>query len=668
MLRQVRFRPKADIAPVAAIRLPSLTRRRLANIFLSYDHDDEPRAAPIVAAFEKAGHKVWWDRQIHGGAQFNSEIENAVAAADAVVVLWSERSVQSPWVRDEATEGLNSGKLVPASLDATKPPMGFRQFQTIDLSGAKGRRRAAKLDEILAAVEKVSGGLAVPLAPRTTDRGRRRTFQWNRRHSISVLVLGLAIVAVGLVFVRVFPTAGTMPVAAIHAADSSPDSRTLARHLLVRLGEAQSGRAQSVRLVDQNARQTPTLILEVSSTNSATDVSATLVLLRANDRQILFSQDLAVSRANAEGLKTSVAIAAASALACATAALETRSSMSVDVLKRYLGACTRFGSLYGMEDVSILIPQLEQVVQREPRFLPARKQLLLAGAYMRSIPTEVAKPSSQWLRAQIDTARRIEPAMPELTLAELELRPTTDFAGRIELLDRLREAYPDDMFVLGARAEQLMAVGRNNEAVVDAERIARLDPLVPYARSEYIRTLAFSGRLARGFEELNEFAPLPPVAMNLTDTRFRLNLRYGDPQPALSILRMYGTSKAHEAFLLARVEPTPANIERAIAVSRAVAAELGFYGSLSEVLEAFGRHDEVYQILMRVPSHSVDQFTLQTLFRPTLKDLQQSPRFLHLARHFGLLDYWRSSGKWPDFCHEPGLPYDCKKEAAKIAA
>ena len=640
----------------------------MANIFLSYDHDDASRAAPIVTAFKKAGHEVWWDRQIHGGAQYNSEIENAVAIADAVVVLWSERSVQSPWVRDEAAEGRDSGKLVPASLDGTKPPMGFRQFQTIDLSRAKGRRRAAKLDEILAAVERVSEAQAVPVVSRTTDQGRRRTFHWDRRHSISVLVLGLAIVAFWLAFGRFLSPAGAVPIAAIRAADASPESRTLARHLFVSLGAAQSGRAQSVQLVDENARETPDLILEVSGTTSATEASANLVLLRANDRQLLSSQDLAAPRGNAEDLKTSVAIAAASSLACVTAALETRSSLPVDTLKLYLGACTRFASLYGMEDVSILIPQLEQVVRREPRFLPARKQLLLAGAYMRSIPTEVAKPSSQWLRAQIDTARQIEPSMPELGLAELELRPTTDFAGRIGLIDRLGEAYPDDMFVLGARAEQLMVVGRNNEAVMDAERIARLDPLAPYGRSEYIRTLAFSGRLSRAFEELNEFAPLPPVAMIRMDTSFRLNMRYGDPQPALNILRMYGTSKAHEAFLLARVEPTPANIERAIAISRAVAVELGYYASLAEVLEAFGRHDEAYQILMRVPLQGVDVFTLQTLFRPTLKNLRQSPRFLRLARHFGLLDYWRSSGKWPDFCHEPGLPYDCKSEAAKLAA
>lgn len=637
------------------------------DIFLSYDHEDEASAASIVTALEKAGHKVWWDRNIHGGAQYNSEIEQAVAAADALVVLWSERSVQSAWVRDEAAEGRECGKLVPASLDGTKPPMGFRQFQTIDLSRAKGRRRAAKLREIVAAVENVRGARAVPLSRPSDHKPAARAFRWGGRSSLSLLLMGLATLAVGLLFWRYLSPAAAVPIATIRAADASPNSRKLTRDLFVRLGAAQSGRTQSFKLVDENARKVSDIILEVSGTPSGADPYASLVLLRAKDRQLLFSQDLTVE-GEADNLKTWAAFSAASAIGCATAALDTRPSLPLDILKRYLGACTSFASLYGMEDVSILIPQLEQMVREEPRFLPARKQLLLAGAFMRSIPTEVAKPSSQWLRAQIATARRIEPSMPELRLAELELLPLTDFAGRIRLIDDLREAHPDDMFVLGARAEQLMLVGRNNEAVVDAERSARLDPLASYSRSEYIRALAFSGRLSRAFEELSAFQPFSPVAMNLTDTTFRLNMRYGDPQPALKILRTYGTSKAHEAFLLARLEPTQENIERAVALARAAATEHGSYATTSEVLEAFGRDDEAFQMLMRVPPQRFDRFMLQTLFRPTLKNLRQKPQFLRVAQHFGLLDYWRRSGKWPDFCNEPGLPYNCKKEAAGLAA
>ncbi len=48
--------------------------------------------------------------------------------------------------------------------------------------------------------------------------------------------------------------------------------------------------------------------------------------------------------------------------------------------------------------------------------------------------------------------------------------------------------------------------------------------------------------------------------------------------------------------------------------------------------------------------------------------LRSDPRFIALAAKIGLVDYWRSTGNWPDFCTEPGLPYDCKAEAAKVAA
>src|SRR5689334_12091573 len=110
----------------------------MARIFLSYDRDDEARVRPIAALLARAGHSVWWDRQIKGGREFGAEIEAALNDADTIVVLWSEQAVKSAWVRDEAAVGRDSGRLVPATLDGTPPPLGFRQFQTIDLSKTRG--------------------------------------------------------------------------------------------------------------------------------------------------------------------------------------------------------------------------------------------------------------------------------------------------------------------------------------------------------------------------------------------------------------------------------------------------------------------------------------------------------------------------------------------------
>ena len=127
----------------------------MASIFLSYDHDDSARAAPIAAALEAHGHSLWWDRQIHGGAEYNAAIENAVETCDAVVVLWSANSVRSPWVRDEACEGRERGRLVPVLIERVKPPMGFRQYQTIDLSSWNGGKRIPRLADLLHAVDTV---------------------------------------------------------------------------------------------------------------------------------------------------------------------------------------------------------------------------------------------------------------------------------------------------------------------------------------------------------------------------------------------------------------------------------------------------------------------------------------------------------------------------------
>ena len=111
----------------------------MASVFLSYSREDGEKAEAVAAALERLGHSVWWDRQLQGGSRFSQEIDQALKRSDAVLVLWSHSSVESAWVQDEASEGRDSGRLVPVVLDESKPPLGFRQYQLIDLSGWKGR-------------------------------------------------------------------------------------------------------------------------------------------------------------------------------------------------------------------------------------------------------------------------------------------------------------------------------------------------------------------------------------------------------------------------------------------------------------------------------------------------------------------------------------------------
>jgi hypothetical protein len=50
-------------------------------------------------------------------------------------------------VRDEAGARRDRGRLVPLSLDGTLPPLGFRQFQSIDLGGRQGRGKVPHLKD-----------------------------------------------------------------------------------------------------------------------------------------------------------------------------------------------------------------------------------------------------------------------------------------------------------------------------------------------------------------------------------------------------------------------------------------------------------------------------------------------------------------------------------------
>ena len=129
----------------------------MARVFLSYAREDVETARKLASVLAEAGQTVWWDRHVHGGANFSAEIDRELKNAQVVMVLWSPASIASAWVQDEAAEGRDSGRLVPATLDSTKPPLGFRQLQCIDLSLWNKNGGTEPIDDLLLAIAKIAG-------------------------------------------------------------------------------------------------------------------------------------------------------------------------------------------------------------------------------------------------------------------------------------------------------------------------------------------------------------------------------------------------------------------------------------------------------------------------------------------------------------------------------
>ena len=138
----------------------------MARVFLSYAREDIAAARAFAAALERGGHEVWWDHRLRAGSRFSWDIDAALKGAEAVVVLWSKSSVESAWVQDEAAEGLDGARLVPVALDGTKPPLGFRQYHTVDMSGWS--TTSADFEQLTGAIDATVSGTAVskPPAPR----------------------------------------------------------------------------------------------------------------------------------------------------------------------------------------------------------------------------------------------------------------------------------------------------------------------------------------------------------------------------------------------------------------------------------------------------------------------------------------------------------------------
>lgn len=136
----------------------------MADVFLSYARADHPQAEALANALKQQRWSVWWDGDIEVGKKFSGEIERELGSASCVVVLWSKTSVQSDFVKDEASRAMHRNCLVPVLIDAVALPLGFGQLQTADLSQWRPGEETVELRRLFEAIES-----AIPDHTRSTE-------------------------------------------------------------------------------------------------------------------------------------------------------------------------------------------------------------------------------------------------------------------------------------------------------------------------------------------------------------------------------------------------------------------------------------------------------------------------------------------------------------------
>jgi hypothetical protein len=92
-------------------------------------------------------------------------LDKGASSSRSVVIVWSEVSVQSEFVKDEAEEGRHRKVLVPIRIDGARPPLGFRGTHFCDLVGWDGTPSAPPFQRLVKDLSKLLGEPPYPPAP-----------------------------------------------------------------------------------------------------------------------------------------------------------------------------------------------------------------------------------------------------------------------------------------------------------------------------------------------------------------------------------------------------------------------------------------------------------------------------------------------------------------------
>jgi hypothetical protein len=271
----------------------------------------------------------------------------------------------------------------------------------------------------------------------------------------------------------------------------------------------------------------------------------------------------------------------------------------------------------------------------------------------------------------------LDPNSPDADLALSWLLPISDWAGREKLLRQGVADNPTWPHTNGFLGKFLAETGRLQEATIYLQKAATADLQIDWgpvnawfqcgAGQFEPATSYLFGQLKRK-PDVDSFASLRKCLFFARRWKDLEALDHDDTlRPAANSLN---AAVARDAvYLPAEDRRRPADIAKALAL--ALTAPLGPTSATTnavEALSALGLIDDAFTVAQRyTPGAALTGADTAFLFYPLTAPLRRDPRFMVLADRLGLVSYWRTSGKWPDFCSDPTLPYNCQSEAHKLA-
>jgi hypothetical protein len=371
----------------------------------------------------------------------------------------------------------------------------------------------------------------------------------------------------------------------------------------------------------------------------------------------------------AAGFTDKIAVDVAAGLDCALEDRKrSRRAMDPTVFALYLNTCD---SIVREGNAPRMLDSGRRLVEAAPRLAIGQALYAVAQAMsakdLKHQPAEAAA-LQHGARASAALALTLDPQTPKAYLAIANSYPEgTNWAERERNLLKARQIDPNLNPGRMSYVTLLREVGRLDEALeVSQQLVASDDPrTLGYAEVPAILVSAQLGQMrsAHAFlEQLDRFDP--DMARSV---RWEVSSSWTVPAAALADLRAFGP-QGQDPRTFACVQQFLGELPTRVAAHvRGLPAACGGLPPERRVtmLAREGDVDGAYAEFAKVAS---EHAFLGFLFEPEMKSFRADARFMPLAARLGLTDYWMTSGHWPDFCAEPGLPYDCRAAAQALEA
>jgi TolB-like protein len=323
------------------------------------------------------------------------------------------------------------------------------------------------------------------------------------------------------------------------------------------------------------------------------------------------------------------------------------------------------------EDSRHEIAHLERAVELDPQFTQAWARL--AGAYNFARVFE-PEGGAEWLQKARSAESRVFALAPQSAAAKSLLASRAIDAGNLLQAERLIEAVRT--LPTGVTAESsmlygefLLSVGRSRDALDILKVAQQADPVAPGPRGMLVVTYETLGQFTLAEQEyrhgmailpsnelLGSTAILRSVALR-DSAALRRELASADAGPVSGTDEPMTTDQINRA-MVALLDNAPAALAKLhrLSIDPNVPSQPILLDVQADWAAYFGDPDLSLQLRRRMPrDNTTARLALMfSLWRPVEKNVRRLPRFKDFVRELGLLDYWRTGGKWGEFCRPIG--------------